>query len=646
MYVIDVVPLTFIPRNQTQILSYFYNLALEVGTVVEIDFNRRKINAIVVNVDTVRNRKLNFKKGVNFELKNISRVLNSELQVGDWQLKIAAYLSNYCYAPLGLSLKTVLPPFFMKRGYNFKIQELKYISKRKNELKNNSRFISADLKNHHLDYGEEIEKQIFNGKQVFLMVAENTAAKYFLEKYAFLNPEFVSSNLNNKKIYELWQNVQTGKFKLIIGTRIGLFLPFQNLGLIIVDDESNEAYKSDMTPRYHGADLAQEIARIHGAITINGAVVPRLDNYHIDKSEIIYDKIKTSLVINVIDEIKAGNFSIFSRDLKDSLIDSYNNSANVILYIPRRGHANFILCQNCNQPVLCPNCNVSLVLHQIHTPILICHYCNYSQPKSKQCSYCKSYSLKPYGIGIEKVEDEIKKFFKFQNLDLPKLFRLDSGSVKTEAEETKIIDDFIKTKGSIILTTQIIFSYKYLIKSDVIGIINADTLMNIPDFRAEELLFRDLITLNSMADRVIIQTHNPEQVAIKLAASGKIKSFFESELKNRKEFSYPPFSKLTKLTYHHRDQLKVRKEAEILAEKLRNSIRYETGLKEFEIIGPNPAFISKERGQYIWNIILKHKINFQDQDIELNDTKIKTRNYLLRVVPAGWIIDVNPRNIL
>ncbi len=640
MYVIEVVPLTIIPRNQTQILSYFFNQALEIGSVVEVDLNRRKINAIVIGSDTIRNSKLNYKKGVNFELKKISRVLSSEPQVGNWQLKIAAYLANYYYAPLGLSLKTVLPPFFMKKGYDFKILDLEQTLKNKFGSENNSKFIYANLKNHSLDYIDEIQKKILNGKQIFLMVAENTAAKYFLEKYAFLMPEFVSSKLNNKKTYELWQNVQSRKSKLIIGTRIGLFLPFQNLGLIIVDDESNEAYKSDMTPRYKGNDIVHEIARLHGAETIYSAVFPRLETYH-EKDEQRAGKNQVTLV-NMIDEIKAGNFSIFSRDFKDLLIESHSGSRKVILYIPRRGYANFILCQNCNQPILCPNCNVSLVLHQSNASVLICHHCNYSQSKPKQCSFCDSYNLKPHGVGIEKVEDEIKKFFKFQNLDLPKLFRLDSDSLKTDDEEIKVINSFINSESGIILSTQIIFSYKYLIRSDIIGIINADTLINIPDFRAEESLFRDLFTLNSMADRVIIQTHNPEQVAIKLAASGQIKSFFEGELENRKEFSYPPFSVLTKITYRHQDSLRARREVVVLANKLTTIIKYEPDLKDMEIIGPNPGFISKERGYYIWNIILKFKKIANQTEAE----KIKARNKLLRAVPAGWLIDQDPRSII
>ena len=474
------------------------------------------------------------------------------------------------------------------------------------------------------------------------MVAENTAAKYFLEKYASLNPEFVSSGLSNKKYYELWQRVQNKKTSLIIGTRVGLFLPFQNLGLIIVDDESNEAYKSDMTPRYHGADLAQEIARIHSAKTIYNAVVPRLETFNKHPENHLSNLKLSSAVVNMIDEIKAGNFSIFSRDLKDLLIDLKNDQKNAILYIPRRGHANFIFCQTCSKPILCPNCNASLVLHEITAPVLICHHCNYSQPKPKQCSYCKSYSLKSYGIGIEKVEDEIKKFFKYRNLDLPKLFRLDSGSVKTEAEEMKIIDGFMKTKGSIIITTQIIFSYKYLIKSDVAGIINADTLINIPDFRAEESLFRDLLTLSYMASKVVIQTHNPEQIAIKLASIGNQEEFLKNELENRKEFSYPPFSMLTKITYHHQDSFRARKEAVILAEKLKTIIKYESGLKDIEIIGPNPGFISKERGYYIWNIVLK----FKTITGQIDNEKLKARNKLLRAVPTGWSIDQDPKSII
>lgn len=638
MYILDLIPLAFIPKSQSQVLSYFHSQPLPIGSVVEVNLNRRQVKGIVIGFDTIKKRKLDFKKNVDFELKNVSKVLGPELQVEKWQLDIAGYLSNYYYAPLGVSLRTVLPPFWGKKGYS-ETRKPKVENGKREDIK--AKFIYTDLFNHYQDYEKEIERQTTGGKQVFLMVAENTAAKYFLERYMSLNPEFISSGISNKKYYELWQKIRNIETKLIIGTRVGLFLPFQNLGLIIVDDESNEAYKSEMTPRYHAADLAHEIARIHEAEIISSAVVPRLETHYFQKLKTVNSRLQPKAdisVVNMTDEIKAGNFSIFSRDLKNLLTN------NLILFIPRRGHANFVYCRDCGQTLICPNCSVSLAVHQPNDPRyalqdmnLVCHHCNFSQPQPKKCPHCRGYSLKAYGIGIEKVEAELKKFYKFQNLETPKIFRLDSDRIKTPAREVEVIERFL-TQSSVLLTTQMIFSHKYneLLKNTEIGIISADSLINIPDFRAEESLFRQLYTLSKMGGNMVIQTYRPEQTAVKLAADGRINDFFEGELKNRKEFNYPPFSRLIKLTHLHRDQTRAKRESMIIAEKLRTAIKQLAAAPKIEIIGPSPAFIYKERGQYLWNIILKI----------IESEEIKKRNELLRLVPAGWLIDVNPRNII
>lgn len=652
MYILDVIPLANIGRNQSQILSYFYNEPLSIGAVVEISLNRKKIKGVVVGYDTLKKRKLGFKKNVDFELKNISRVLSRESLVEKWQLDIAMYLSSYYYVPLGLSLKTVLPPFWGKKGYCLGTHNLQFATYnswvRYQDIKQvKIKFVFTNLQNHYLDYENEVKKHLAEGKQVFLMVAENVAADYFLDKYSHLSPKSISSRLSNKKYHELWKQVESGELKLIIGTRVGLFLPFSDLGLIIIDDESNEAYKSDMTPRYNGVDLAQEIARNRGAEILSSAVIPRLETYYkIKEVKQNIDYRLSTIVVNMISELKAGNFSIFSRDLKSLLANSITTRKNVILYIPRRGYANFIYCQTCGKSILCPNCSVSLVEHESQTTAhslstMVCHHCNHSQPRPKQCPNCGGYSFKTYGIGIQKVEAEVKKFFKYQNMEAPKLLRLDSDSVKTEAEENEVIDEFNKNKGIVLLATQKIFSHKYLLKSETIGIINADTLINIPDFRAEEILFRDLLTISLMGQKVIIQTHNPTDIAIKMADTGNVNDFFRTEIENRKEFSYPPFSKFIKLSYKHKDPARAKRESMILAEKIRGIIKYSSDIKNFEIIGPNQAFIIKERGHYIWNIILK----IRTEIAEIYDIKQKARNNLLRAVMRGWIVDVDPRNI-
>lgn len=637
MYILDVIPLAFIPRNQAQILSYFSETPLPRGAVIGAMLGNRKIKAVVIYSEPIKNRKLDFKKNVDFELRNIIKVISPLPQVANWQFRLANHISNYYYAPLGVCLDTILPPFWEKPKYKTKTQDYAEVKPAPTV-----KFIPSRLDGHDADYRKNIESALRSGKQVFLMVAENTAAEYFISRYADLEPLRISSTTTNKKYYEVWQKVQSGEAKLIIGTRVGIFLPFAKLGLIIIDDESNENYKSDMMPRYRAPGVALQAAAFYGAKVIIGAVVPKLETYS-KFLPAIADTGKKAIIINMVDEIRSNNFSIFSREIKEAL----NSDANTILYIPRRGYANFLLCQKCGQPMRCPNCSASMTQHKEpgrdKNATLLCHHCNHSESEPKSCPACGSYKLKVFGVGTEKVMEELLRLekrltelAKYGNNITPKkftVFRLDSDATQNNMEkEMKILEEFRNTRGATLVATQIILSYQYLIKTPIVGIINSDTLINIPDFRAEESLFRQLYTLREMSDKLLIQTHNPEDEAIKEAATGNIKGFFAKELENRKFFSYPPFSILIKLTYRDKNPIKARNEARIVSEKLKLAIRQEEA--KVEMLGPSPAFIEKERGNFNWNIILKTTAGERE------------RNELLRYVPGGWITEVDPKNII
>ena len=639
MYIIDVIPLTFIPRNQSQFLSYFYKEPLSRGAVIECALGSRKIKGIVVSSQDIKESKLNFKKNVNFSLKGINNVISAEPSVSEQQLKIAKYMSDYYYAPLGICLQTVLPPFWGKKKYQLPADSERLLTTDHLPLVTSVR---TNLSDHPADYRQAIEKQIKSGRQTFLMVAESTAALYLIEQYKKYEPIFMSSDLSNKEYYNVWKNVSDGT-KLIIGTRVGLFLPFKNLGLIIVDDESNEFYKSDMMPRYNGTDLADFITKLYGARIIKSSVLPPIHGISSASPPTYNLKFKTDIV-DMIREIKLGNFSIFSRDLKDAIFKNIEYGKNTILYIPRRGYANFIVCEKCGNTIKCPNCTASLVIHKPEAmDEMQCHHCNYRGAKPKLCSNCGSYKLKSHGVGIEKVEEELKKMFEYANIKVPEILQLDSDTSKNKDEkELEIIDKFKQSKNVILLATQIIFSHKYYLESPLIGILNADTLINIPDFRAEESLLRQTYTLGQMTDRLILQTYNIESPAPLNIARNNIKEFVDNELKNRNTFGYPPYSQLIKLTYRHKNPVRVRNGAKILAEKLNWFMgNTKDELQNINILGPSPAFISREKGFYVWNIIIKSKIKNQKSKVEELE-EIKMRNELLRIVPNGWLVDVDP----
>ena len=329
---------------------------------------------------------------------------------------------------------------------------------------------------------------------------------------------------------------------------------------------------------------------------------PSLDLPELEKFQVSSFKIKLA---DMRKEIRDANYSIFSRYLKEAL-QTYDK---LIIFIPRKGYANFLLCKDCGSGIKCPNCDVLLAQHQGPTLMLMCHHCNYSQQQPKTCPSCRSYNLKPYGIGIEKVEAELLKFFSYQNLAKP--------NIKTLTSETKKLqEDF-----QILLATQSLFKYRDLLKVPYLAIMNADTLIHIPDYRAEELLLRQTLLLASMTDHLLIQTYNPEDPALVAAANDKVKEFWKSELETRKTFGYPPFAKLIKLTYRHGDSHIAQRVARNVAEKLGGTAY--------------SALISRERGLYVWNVLLKFPEKM------MND-----KRSMINALPPDWHIDVDPISII
>ncbi len=314
-------------------------------------------------------------------------------------------------------------------------------------------------------------------------------------------------------------------------------------------------------------------------------------------------------IVDMRKEIRDANFSIFSRHLKEAL-QTYDR---LVIFIPRKGYANFLLCKDCGSGIKCPNCSTSLVYHKDE---LICHHCNHREAIPKTCPSCKSYNLKPYGVGIEKVEAELIKFFSYQNLTKPKIAQLTS--------DTKKLPENLPAQAgwNILLATQSLFQYRNTLKVPYIAIMNADALIHVPDFRAEELLLRQTLLLASMTERLLVQTYNPLDPALVAAATGMVDEFWKAELEQRKAFGYPPFTKLVKIT---------------LKNKYRNNAQqYATTFAQQFGGTAYPALIDRERGMYVYNILLKFP----------PDATSYTLHATLDRVPPDWQIDVDPINIV
>jgi len=655
MYVINVIPLVALPRNQAQILSYFYIKSLPSGTVVEIPLRNKKIRGIVFNSKPLSSQKLALKKLSDFETKKINKVIFKKPILSKSQIDIALWLSSYYYSPLSLALKNVLPPFWNIKKYNIQILEDKKKTRHERELK--TEYIpTKNLQTHYKEYESHIKKYTKKG-QVLLLVPDIVMADYFMKNYKDFNPIQLHGNISNSNYYELWQKIQSGSPVFIIGTRISLFLPFQNLKLIIVDDEPNEMYRSDMTPKYNAATLAKKVSALHGTNLIINALVPTLDVYN--KSRPSWFKYRprfNTRIADMVSEIKNVNFSIFSKDLQDTILTYAAKKQNIILFVPRRGYSLSIICKKCGVTTTCQNCNVSMVIHEREGgKKLICHHCQAEQEIPKLCPNCNSYKIKLYGVGIEKVINEINMFFEKKRITPPAIYRLDSDVIKNNQQKREVFKKFQESKGGILVATQMIFSFKYntlnqlkgLLHTRFIGIISMDSLAGFTDFKTEERLFRTLTTLGSMTKNILIQTYNPEDISAQAVIDKSGKNFFDNELKLRKDLFYPPFSQLVKITYGNISPRKAKYEAVVLAEKLRTLLSQDPRKAQqdirYEILGPVPGIVEKKKGKYVWNIVLKIK----KQETDSREQITKKRNELLRIVPSrDWQVEIDPVNLL
>ncbi|TSC92016.1 MAG: Uncharacterized protein CEN90_131 [Parcubacteria group bacterium Licking1014_17] len=632
MQIIDVLPLTILPRNQDQILNYYHTEKLERGAVVEVELNKRKVRGVVIGSTDLKSAKLGFKKHVSYELKHIRRVINPKPQVFEWQLRVASFLASYYYAPLGLCVKLVLPPFWGVRGYEMGGENKLPAEKTKIEEK---LVIGNALEN----IEEQIKKYIGKNKQVFLLVPETFSADYFIERFKKYEPVFVTGAVSNKKYYENWKNIASGETKLIVGTRIGLFLPFANLGLIIIDDESNGLYKSEMAPLYNAVDLAGYVVRMRNSDLLLTGIAPRIETLNSFTKETEKSINKEAKIIDMTREIKDKNFSVLSREMKGNVADIAAEKKKMILFVPRKGHANFISCRNCGEAISCKNCSVPLIYYKVPEEKLICHHCDYNEAVPRKCPTCGSFALKAYGVGSSKVVTELNDYLKYFGINNISVIQLDNDTTGYDEEvQSDLVNKFIDADCAILVATQMIFNHRHLIKVPLIGIINADTLAHFPDFRAEERMFCQLMILRDMTDKLLIQTYNPENYAIKAAVGGDADAFFKKELADRKLFSYPPYSRLTKIYLRHRNEKKLAYGAKVLADKLAAVIKQDKKFANIKIDSSLPSFIFKEKGMFKWNIMLE----ISPYDIYNDKEVTNIRNELFRYMPDIWHVDADP----
>lgn len=461
-------------------------------------------------------------------------------------------------------------------------------------------------------YMEIMDEVIRTGRQVIFLIPEIALSFQMVERLSQRFGERISimhSKMSAGERYDQYLRAKTGDIDIIVGPRSALFTPFENLGLIIVDEEHEGSYKSSKTPRYHAREVALHRAETEKAAVILGSATPSLEAVKLatDKKLEVLMLTKrpagaippTIEVVDLRDELKNGNKSIISVKLSELIKDRLNKKEQTILFINRRGYAGFISCRSCGEAVKCPHCEVTLTFHKPDR--LICHYCGYEEKMPHRCPKCNSPYIGTFGLGTEKVEEIVKKDF-----PTARVLRMDGDTTTGKYEAEAILDRFKKGEADILIGTQMIVKGHDFEKVTLVGILAADLSLFIGDFRAAETTYELLVQAAGRAGRgryrgeVIVQTYNPEHYVIKAVESGNYKEFYTREIKYRKLAGYPPETHLLGIILLSAKSEEVTKSGELLYDFL-----LKNNNNNFNINSPVWAAIPKIRDIYRKVVYLK-----------------------------------------
>ena len=493
-------------------------------------------------------------------------------------------------------------------------------------------------------YLQALAEAVKLGKRGIVLVPEIALTPQTIERFASRFPHKVAvlhSKLSLGEQFDQWRQMRDGELDVVIGPRSAIFAPQPNLGLIVIDEEHEWAYKQqDLSPRYHTRDVALKLAELTGAVVILGSATPDVETYyHAQRGDYQLLELPERLtphegsalpqveVVNLREELKAGNRSIFSRSLKLAIDKAVANKEQVILFVNRRGAATFIQCRNCGLVLLCRRCQVTLSYHSAEDA-LVCHQCNYRMAVPQFCPRCLSRRIKFLGIGTQKLEQEAGHLF-----HKARLLRWDSDATRGKHSHQEILDRFRSRDADILIGTQMVAKGLDLPQITLVGVVNADTGLNLPDFRAGERTFQLLSQVvgragrGPLGGRAIIQTYYPEHYAIQAAVKHDYRHFYKQEIAYRLKLNNPPFLQLVRLTFSHKNDALCHKEAERM-KLLLTSEREAKGTYDISLIGPAPAFIHRLRGRFRWQLILR--------GAELSA-------FLSQIaIPQGWTVDVDP----
>lgn len=464
-------------------------------------------------------------------------------------------------------------------------------------------------------YLQSIASVIEQGKEAIMLVPEISLTPQTVKRFKERFGERVAvmhSGLSIGEKYDEWRKIHRKEVKVVVGARSAVFAPFEHLGLIIIDEEHESSYKQEETPRYHARDVAIERANFHNCPVILGSATPTLESFARAQKG-VYQLLTMSKrmnagplpVVQIVDmreELRNGNRSMFSDVLLTKLKDRLERGEQTVLMLNKRGHSSFVMCRNCGYVIQCPNCDISLTYHRFNH-LMKCHYCGHEEGMPSVCPECESDHIRFFGTGTQKVEEELTKI-----LPEARVIRMDVDTTSKKGSHERLLEAFGERKADILLGTQMIakgLDFPYI---TLVGVLSADTMLHLPDFRSSEKTFQLLTQVSGRAGRhqlpgeVIIQTYTPEHYSIGLAALQNYDTFFEQEMFIRRQNHYPPYFYIVLITVSHEDIMKTVSTTEKITQYLSSNLSQNS-----IVLGPVASPLSRINNRYRYQCLVKYK---------------------------------------
>lgn len=497
-----------------------------------------------------------------------------------------------------------------------------------------------------------IDKVLKLGKTAIVLVPEISLTPQMTNRFISRFGKQVAimhSALSDGEKFDEWRKIKSGQARVVVGARSAIFVPIENIGAIIIDEEHEATYKQESNPRYHARDVALLRAKYHKAVLLMGSATPSIES-RARASRGVYQflqlthranpmaKIPKVEIVDFRDYVGQQEVSNFTPYLLEKIADRLEKNEQVVLMLNRRGYSSFIMCRDCGYVDECPNCDISLTLH-MDTKTMNCHYCGFEKSIPHTCPNCHSRSIRYYGTGTQKAYDELVEVF-----PQARILRMDVDTTRQKGAHQRILDKFGNHEADILLGTQMIAKGLDFPNVTLVGVLNADTSLNLPDFRSSERTFQLLTQVAGRAGRaekegeVLIQTYNPQHYAIQLAQKQDYEAFYAYEMGIRRQLAYPPYYFTVGLTLSHKDeQTVVRKSFELL-QLLRQQLS-----DKIKILGPTPKPIARTHNLYHYQIIVKYRFedNLENVLNQILDLTQLPENKDLRLV-----IDYEPQNFM